>query len=91
MARLLKPNGSMILTLGNRMVDRIEFPFVEINKEIANHYGLSLVSAVNRNIVKKRMPYRVSRLADGKPVESMSKETVLLFTKGETLNAGSDC
>ena len=91
MARLLKPNGSMLLTLGNRMVDRIEFPFVEINKEIANHYGLSLVSTVNRNIVKKRMPYRVSRLADGKPVESMSKETVLLFTKGETLNAGSDC
>lgn len=91
MARLLKPNGCMILTLGNRMVDRIEFPFVDINKEIANHYGLSLVSAINRNIVKKRMPYRVSRLADGKPVESMSKETVLLFMKGGTLNAGSDC
>ena len=91
MARLLKPNGCMILTLGNRMVDRLEFPFVEINKEIAQHYGLSLENTINRNIVKKRMPYRVSRLSDGKPVESMSKETVLLFTKGGTHNAGSDC
>lgn len=81
----------MILTLGNRMVDRLEFPFVEINKEIAQHYGLSLENTINRNIVKKRMPYRVSRLSDGKPVESMSKETVLLFTKGGTHNARSDC
>lgn len=91
MARLLKPGGSMLLTLGNRMVDRIEFPFVEINKEIANHYGLTLVNALNRNIINKRMPCRVSRLADGKPVESMSKETVLLFMKEEKLNAGSGC
>lgn len=91
MVRLLKPNGSMILTLGNRMVDRIEFPFVEINKEIAKHYGLLLTNAINRNIIKKRMPYRVSRLSDGKPVESMSKETVLLFTKGGKYDAGSNC
>lgn len=81
----------MVLTLGNRMVDRIEFPFVEINKEIANHNGLDFVSAIHRNIVKKRMPYRVSRLADGKPVESMSKETVLVFTKGGKFDAKSKC
>ena len=73
------------------MVDRIEFPFVEINKEIAKHYGLLLTNAINRNIIKKRMPYRVSRLSDGKPVESMSKETVLLFTKGGKYDAGSNC
>ena len=91
MTRLLKHGGSMVLTLGNRMVDRIEFPFVEINKEIANHNGLDFVSAIHRNIVKKRMPYRVSRLADGKPVESMSKETVLVFTKGGKFDAKSKC
>ncbi len=91
MARLLKPNGSMVLTLGNRMVDRLEFPFVEINEEIAKHYGLSLACEIKRNIIKKRMPYRVSRLSDGKPVESMSKETVLLFTKGGEKNARSNC
>ena len=81
----------MILTLGNRMVDRIEFPFVEINKEIAHHNGLHFISAIHRNIVKKRMPYRVSRLADGKPVESMSRETVLVFTKGGKFDAKSKC
>lgn len=81
MARLLKPNGSMVLTLGNRSVDRIEFPFVDINKEIAQHYGLQLVHVITRNIVKKRMPCRVSKLTDGQPVNSMAKETILLFTK----------
>lgn len=91
MARLLKPDGCMILTLGNRTVDRIEFPFVEINEEIAKHYGLTLTNAINRNIINKRMPLRVSKLSDGKPVDSMSKETVLLFTKKENKNAGSKC
>lgn len=83
MTRLLKPKGSMLLTLGNRMVDRLEFPFIDVNKEIAQYYGLELIHVINRNIMKKRMPIRVSRLADGKPVDSMSKETVLLFRKGD--------
>ena len=81
MSRLLKRNGSMILTLGDRMVDRIEFPFIDINKEIGWHYGLKLIYVINRHIINKRMPTRVSRLEDGKPVDSMSKETVLLFKK----------
>lgn len=81
MSRLLKQNGSMVLTLGDRMVDRMEFPFIDLNKEIAQHYGLSLIHVINRNIVNKRMPTRVSRLSDGMPVDSMSKETVLLFKK----------
>lgn len=83
MSRLLKPMGSMVLTLGNRMVDRLEFPFIEVNKEIAQYYGLELIHVINRNIMKKRMPTHVSRLSDGKPVDSMSKETVLLFRKGD--------
>ena len=83
MTRLLKPKGSMVLTLGNRMVDRLEFPFIELNKEIGQYYGLELVHIINRNLINKRMPIRVSRLSDGKPVDSMSKETVLLFRKGD--------
>ena len=63
------------------MVDRLEFPFIDINSEIAEHYGLKLIHVITRNIVNKRMPARVSRLADGQPVNSMSKETVLLFKK----------
>lgn len=81
MSRLLKKNGSMILTLGDRKVDRIEFPFIDINREIGSHYGLKLIHVIDRQIVNKRMPSSVSRLEDGKPVDSMSKETVLLFKK----------
>lgn len=83
MSRLLKPRGSMVLTLGDRMVDRLEFPFINVNKEIAQYYGLELIYVINRNIINKRMPVRVSRLSDGEPVDSMSKETVLLFRKGD--------
>lgn len=83
MSSLLKKNGSMVLTLGNRTVDRLEFPFIEVNKKLAHYYGLKLIYVINRNIVNKRMPTRVSRLEDGKPVNSMSKETVLLFRKGD--------
>lgn len=81
MVRVLKPNGYMVLTLANRTVDRQEFPFIDINIELAKHYKLEYVYSLNRNILNKRMPYRVSRLSDGKPVNSMSKETVLLFRK----------
>ena len=81
MARLLKHGGTMMLTLGNRRVDGVEFPFIKINKDLAEHYGLMITHVLSRNIMNKRMPFRVSRLSDGKPVNSMSKETVLLFVK----------
>lgn len=81
MAQLLKKGGSMILTLGNRKVDGIEFPFTEINIDIAKHYELDVDYVITRNILNKRMPSRVSRLSDGRPVSSMSKETTLLLKR----------
>ncbi|MBO4999194.1 MAG: DNA adenine methylase [Lachnospira sp.] len=81
MVRLLKINGSMVLTLGNRKVDGIEFPFTQINADIAQHYGLKVEYVITRNILNKRMPRKVSRLSDGQSVSSMSKETTLLLKK----------
>jgi DNA modification methylase len=81
MIRLLKKNGSMVLTLGNRHVDGIEFPFIEVNKELAEYYGVTLQYTITRNILNKRMPNRVSKLINGQSVDSISKETVLLFRK----------
>lgn len=81
MVGLLKINGSMLLTLGNRKVDGIEFPFTQINVDIAKHYGLRVEYVITRNILNKRMPRKVSRLSNGQSVSSMSKETTLLLKK----------
>lgn len=81
MVRLLKVDGRMILTVGNRKVDGIEFPFFEINKELAKHYGINVEYVLMRNIINKRMPKKVSKLSDGNSVESMSKEIILLLKK----------
>lgn len=81
MVRLLKVDGRMVLTVGNRKVDGIEFPFSEINKELAQHYGMKVEHVLMRNIINKRMPQKVSKLSDGNSVESMSKEIILLLQK----------
>ena len=81
MVRLLKVDGRMVLTVGNRKVDGIEFPFSEINKELAEHYGMTVEYVLMRNIINKRMPQKVSKLSDGNSVESMSKEIIMLLKK----------
>ncbi len=81
MVRLLRQKGRMVLTLGNRKVDGVEFPFTEINRDLAQHYGMKIEYVINRNIVHKRMPKKVSKLSDGKPVSSMTRETTFLLRK----------
>lgn len=82
MVRILSRNGCIILTLGNRRIDDLEFPFIQLNEDLADYYGLKQVYKFTRNIVNKRMPYKVSRLSNGKSVKSMSEETVLFLKKG---------
>ena len=62
-------------------MDGIEFPFSEINKELAEHYGMTVEYVLMRNIINKRMPQKVSKLSDGNSVESMSKEIIMLLKK----------
>lgn len=81
MVRLLRRGGRIVLTVGNRKVDGIEFPFSEINRALAEHYGMKVEYVLVRNILNKRMPLKVSKLQDGSSVESMSKEIVFLLKK----------
>lgn len=81
MARVLRPGGVMVLTLANRRVDNTEFPLVNITKELAACHDMRLDEVINRKIQNKRMPYRVSRVSEHGAVSSMSKETVLIFSK----------
>lgn len=81
MARVLRPGGVMVLTLANRRVDNTEFPLVNITKELATYHDMRLDGVINRKIQNKRMPYRVSHVSEHGAVSSMSKETVLMFSK----------
>lgn len=81
MARILKDGKLLVLTLGNRRVDNQEMPFDLINDRLAEEYGLKLDSTIVRNISGKRMPIRVSNVANHS-VNSMSKEYVKIYRKG---------
>lgn len=81
MVRVLRSGGTMVLTLANRRIDNTEFPLVSITQDLASCHGLRLDEVINRNIQNKRMPYKVSRVSEHGAVSSMSKETVLMFSK----------
>lgn len=81
MQRVLKNNGYLLMTTGNRKVDGLEQPLDKITIEIANSLGLKLVKKFDRKILNKSMPLRVSNICDKGAVRSMEKEDVLIFIK----------
>lgn len=81
MERLLKPRGSLLLTVANRRIDNEEYPLVETACELAKAMGLHHAGSAMRNIPYKRMPRKVSHVKNHGAVKSMSKEVVLLFKK----------
>lgn len=81
MARVLRPGGTLVLTLANRRIDNKEMPLVRITQEIVSACGLTQDDIICRNIKNKRMPYKLSNVNKYGAVSSMSKEIVLILTK----------
>ncbi|MCU7201595.1 modification methylase [Turicibacter sanguinis] len=81
LVRVVKDEGFLIFTVGNRRVCNREIYFNEVIKEFSQHLNVELVYEFNRNILCKRMPRKVSRLKDNKSVSSMSKEYILILKK----------
>ncbi|MEA3572030.1 site-specific DNA-methyltransferase [Paenibacillus phoenicis] len=81
LARVLKKDKKLVLTLGNRRVDNKEFPFDVLNDRLAEKYGLVEEAVLTRNIQGKRMPIRVSNIPNHGAVKSMSKEYVKIYRK----------
>jgi site-specific DNA-methyltransferase (cytosine-N4-specific) len=79
--QILKPNGYMVLTVGNRRVSNNEIKFNEIIKELCIIHNLKLIYEFNRNILYKRLPAKISKLKDNVPVKSISKEYILIIKK----------
>lgn len=81
LGQVLKPNGYMVLTVGNRRVSNNEVKFNEIIKELCITHNLELIYEFNRNILYKRLPSKISKLKNNTPVKSISKEYILIIKK----------
>jgi len=78
---ILKDQGYIVFILGNRRVSNIEIPFDQITIELLNYFNdYLLVSNFKRNIPIKTIP-RITSRVQNKPVESISKETILILQK----------
>lgn len=82
LGRVLKKNKRIVLTLGDRRVDNKVVPLSGITQEFFESIGFELESSITRNIPRKRMPRRVSKVGNNS-VESMNQEYVLIFKKGD--------
>jgi len=81
LARILKPEKLMVLTLGNRRVDNQEIRFDLFNDNLAKKFGLVVDSTISRKIIGKRMPSKVSKVKNCGAVNSMSKEYIKIYKK----------
>lgn len=81
LSRVLRKNGYIVLTVGNRRVSNKEVKFNKIIKDLARLYDLKLIYEFDRNILCKRIPNKISKLKDNTSVKSMSKEYILILKK----------
>ena len=81
LSRIIKANGVVIFTVGNRRVDGKEQPLDKITCEMFSKCGLSCIYNSSREISDKRMPTRLSHINKIGAVKSMTKEKVLVFKR----------
>ncbi len=72
---VLRKDGYMVWTVGNRNVGGISIPLDKILQEILEHYGSKLVLKLDRDICNKRMASR------NKNTKTMTKEEILIMRK----------
>ena len=70
----------IVMTIGNRTVDRIKIDMAHIAADYLQKKGFIEHQTVSRDILNKRTPPLTSKVNDA-PVESMSKEYVLIYKK----------
>lgn len=70
----------IVLTLGNRTVDRVKIDLAKISQQYLQTRGFTEYLTASRDILNKRTPSLTSRVHD-EPVASMCKEYVLIYQK----------
>lgn len=70
----------IVLTLGNRTVDRVQINLTEITMSFLDEQGFYNVKQYEREIPQKRMPKVTSNVYQ-KPVESMNSEYIIIHKR----------
>lgn len=74
---IIKPGKLLVFTVGNRHVNKKEFPFHLILKELANCYGMDMKYDFRRNIIKNKN--YVDTSVQG--FKTINKETIMILQK----------
>lgn len=85
LTRVLKNDGYMVFTVGNRKVSGNEVEFNKMIKELSKYYNLDVIYEFDRNILCKRIPSKISRLKNNSAVKSMSKEYIIILKKRDKI------
>lgn len=73
-------NKYIVMTLGNRTVDRVKIDLTEVTKKYLEHNTFYNIKTAQREILSKRTPHQTSKV-DNKPVSSMNHEYVIVHKK----------
>lgn len=76
----------IVMTLGNRTVDRVNINLTEITSKYLEHKGFKLCKTLSRNIPMKRTP-KVVAVIENEPIFSMNEEYVIIHCRNEEITA----
>lgn len=79
LARVIKKDGLIIFTIGNRIVDNQPQPLDKLTIEMFEKLGVRNIQSFSRNILSRQTPQRVSK--NNSVIKSMNKERILVFRK----------
>ena len=76
-------NNYIVLTLGNRTVDRVNIDLTKITLNYLERKGFENKQILEREIPQKRTPRKTSRVGN-EPVQSINSEYVIIHSKSIT-------
>lgn len=79
LSRVIKKEGLIIFTVGNRIIDNKIQPLDKLTIEMFNKNDVKLIKQFSRHILSRQTPQRVSK--SNKEIKSMNKEKILVFRK----------
>jgi site-specific DNA-methyltransferase (cytosine-N4-specific) len=74
---LVKPGKLLVFTVGNRYVNKTEFPLHQVLRDLAGLYGLNVLYDFHRNIVKNRNYTDLT----AQNFKTIKKETIMILQK----------
>lgn len=70
----------IVMTLGNRTVDRVNINLTEITSKYLEHHNFKLINTLSRDIPIKRIP-KITSSVDNQSVTSMNEEFVIIHSR----------